>query len=139
MATTRGTSGRLTATVRTKTAPQAKATTTTDVTIKPDVRRKLMTELRAYADLSQNFKPIKHAMDTHKAKIRELRESTGSAIIEIDGFKIRDVTSTMIKFNPAKFVAAGGSLAMYEDACETKPKKPYEKITMPGEKEYGDD
>lgn len=115
-----------------KAAPQAKATTTTDITIKPDIRRKLLTELRAYGELAMQLKPIKHAMDKHKGRIRELRESTGSSSIDIEGFKIKDVHSVHKKFNPDKFVALGGDLAIYNEACEDVPRKPYEKITVPG-------
>ena len=116
-------------------APVAKATSTTDVTINASTRRKLLTEFKAYAALHAELAPIKHAMEKIKGRIQELRESTGSSSVEIDGFKTVEVASTYKKFNPDKFVALGGSLTMYNEAMEDRPKRPYEKVTCPGEKD----
>ena len=115
----------------------AKATTVESVSLRPAVKRQLLTELRAYAELHAQAAALKHAMEKHKTRIGEIRAATGSTAIEIEGFKIAEVRGVRSVFNKDKFVAMGGSLQMYTDACETKPNKPYERITVPGE--GGDD
>lgn len=117
-----------------KLATTATVTTTTTVTLRPLVRKRLLNELHAYAELKAQLDAIEVVMDEHKATIRTLRESTGAASLELDGFKMTDVRGTTKKLDKKKFVALGGSLAMLEDATTVKPKKPYELVTVPGEK-----
>lgn len=114
---------------------KATTTTTTEVKMRPELRRKLLANLRAYAELDQQAKPIKLAMDKHKAAIRELRESTGEKKLEIEGFKLTDVAGESTFFDKDEFVLRGGDLALYNDCLKKKPKKAYEKITLPGEKD----
>lgn len=112
------------------------ATTTTEVELAPSVRRKLLTELKAYAALHTELAAIKEAMAAHVAKVKAIREATGESTIKVDGFTVSEVRSTYRKFNPKKFIAAGGVLAHYNEANEVKPKKPFDKISIPGAKTY---
>lgn len=135
MATTR-TAPRVTA------APtiQVQATTTHTIKLQPTLKRKLLTELRAYAELDQQVKAIKHARDKHKDAVRTLRESTGEGSLTIEGFRITDVTGVSSTLDKKKLIAQGVTLAQIEAATVTKPKKAYEKITCPGaHADAGDD
>lgn len=112
------------------------ATTTTELKIKPTVRQKLLNELRAFAELKVQADALYAAMDKHKAKVRELREGTGYAKLELEGFKITDVQGRQSKLNTDQMLKDGlitaGDIANY---TVTTPKKAYEKITLPNEVE----
>ena len=116
---------------------KATATTTTvqTVALKPRLKTQLLNELQSYAVLKAEADAIKLAMDCHKATIREIRESTGEKALDIEGFKITDVTGTSSKLDKKKLLAEGVTLAQIERCTVTKPKKAYEKITLPGEVE----
>ncbi len=111
------------------------ATTTTVVKLKPTVKRMLLTELKAYQALAAQLATIKHAMDVRKGKIGTLRESTGEDSISLDGFKVTRVTGTHSTLDKKKLVELGCAMAWIEEATTTKPKKAYEKVTCPGDKE----
>ena len=113
----------------------ATVTTTKEITLKPAVRRKLLTELKAYSELKQQLDAIKHAMDKHKATIGGLRDMTGEKALELEGFKIRLVEPTRSTLDKKKLVELGCATAWIEEATTTKPTKPYEKVTCPGEKD----
>lgn len=51
-----------------------------------------------------------------------------------EGFKLKKVGGTTSKLDKKKFVSLGGSLAILERATKTSPRKPYLKVTAPGEK-----
>ncbi len=114
---------------------QATTTQTTVVQIAPKVRKKLLTELRAYAGLKAQRDAIDAAMNAHKAAIGTLRESTGEESLAIDGFKVVRVAAVRKVLNHKKLVELGCAMAWIEEATENKLNKPYEKVTCPGEKE----
>jgi hypothetical protein len=109
------------------------AKTTTTVKIMPSVRRRLMIELKGYQADKAAEKAAKARVDKRKGKIGAIREEIGEDSIEIEGFKVTQVRGTTTKINEAKLVELGCALAWIEEAKETKPKKPYEKVTLPGE------
>lgn len=113
----------------------AKATTTTvqAVSLRPRLRAELLNELRSYAVLKVEGDALQIAMDAHKARVREIRETTGEKGFEIEGFKITDVTGTSSRLDRKKLLKLGVTLAQIEEATVTKPKKSYEKITLPNE------
>lgn len=118
--------------------PTVTATTTHTVTIKPMLRRKLLSELKAYAELKANVKVLEHAMEGHKTTISAIREVTGEDAIELDGFKVTHVTPTRTTLSKEKLLQAGVTMAQIEAATETKAIKAFDKISIPGEveKEY---
>ena len=107
------------------------ATTRTEVKLKPSVKAKLLKSLRAYAALHDQKKTLEHAMEGLKGTIGELREETGEQSIALDGFKITQIAGTRNVFNKKKFISLGGDLDLYNEAHDTVPSKPYEKITLP--------
>ncbi len=117
------------------TVPGVVATTVHKVTLKPTVRRQLLTELKTYAELKSQAKALEQAMEMHKAKIGAIRAETGETAIEIEGFKITYVTGERKILNKELLLQQGVTMAQIEAATETKPNKPYDKVTCPGDKE----
>jgi hypothetical protein len=116
-----------------KVAPTVMTTTTQEVELKPALRRKLLTELEAYADLQMQEKLIRSAMDEHKAEITKLREMTGENSLSLEGFKTTWVTGTTSSLDKKKLIALGVTMAQIEEATVTKPRRGFEKITCPGQ------
>ena len=117
------------------------ATTTpkTEVKLQPSVRRRLLTELKTYAALKAQMDALKSAIDKRKGIIGGIREEAGVDSLSLEGFKITQVTGTTSKLNKQKLVELGCALAWIDEATEIRPKKSYEKISVPGEKEEGED
>lgn len=118
-----------------KLAQTVTATTTQEITLAPQVRRKLLNEFRLYAELKSQAKALELAMDKHKAAIAAIRNETGEMSLALDGFKTTLVAGERKKFDPKKFVLLGGDLDVYNGAVKKTPIAPFEKITTPGEKD----
>lgn len=108
------------------------ATTKTEVTLLPAVKRKLLTVLREYQELDLQEKALKLAKNKIKDKVRSIREATGERSINLDGFTMTDVQGTQKKFNKKKALQYL-TVAELDDCFDEKPKKAYEKITCPGD------
>jgi hypothetical protein len=116
-------------------AATATVTTTTEVRLEPKVRQKLLTKLRTYAGKKAQLDALKAEMESLNTEIEDIRCDIGEEKVELEGFSVKLVAGTHSKFNPNKFVAAGGDLAIYNQSVEIKPKKAFTKITCPGAKE----
>lgn len=104
----------------------------TELVIEPKLRQRLLVKFRTYADLKMQEKALTIRLDKLKAEIGSIRDEIGVETVEVEGFRdtlVAGVTSTL---NKRKFVELGGSLKMLENAMECKPKKAFEKITIPG-------
>ena len=112
-------------------------TQTTEVVLRPALKTKLMKRLKAYAELRQSLKDIEAQMDAAKADIGLLREEAGVKTLAVDGFHITQVTNLRTSLNKMKLIEMGVTTDMLEEATETKPGRPYEKITCPGDKRQG--
>lgn len=117
----------------------ATVTTTKEIVLKPTVRRKLLTELKAYAALKADMDALKHAMDKKKATIGAIREETGEDSIELEGFKVSLVAPVRSVLNKQRLISLGCAAAWLEEATETKPARAYTKVTVPGEKAREED
>lgn len=73
-------------------------------------------------------------MEAQKGEIGLLREEAGVNTLELEGFKVTQICGTRKTLNSQKLIAMGVSTEMLEEATETKPNRPYEKISVPGEK-----
>ena len=109
----------------------ATVSTTKEIKLTPVLTRKLLTELRTYAELKDHIKTLEYAADKHKATIGKLREETGEQSVSLEGFTVTLVAGTRKKFNPKKFVSLGGEIEIYNQAIDEVPTKPYEKVTCP--------
>lgn len=116
-------------------------TQTVETVIEPRLKFKLQTKLRAYAALVAEKKALKLRMEKAAEELVALRDETGELSISLEDYgSITHVGGqTYKKFNPKKFVLLGGNLAVYTEAVEDKPKKAFEKITVPGVEDGGDD
>lgn len=110
------------------------ATATNAVRIEPAIRRKLVEKLQKYQRLDKQFDALSAEMDKINAEVSDIREELGEMSIKVDGFTVTYVAGTYKKFNKEKFVRLGGNLALFNDANETKPKKAFNRITVPGKK-----
>jgi hypothetical protein len=77
-------------------------------------------------------------MDERKAKIGAWREEVGVTSLDLEGFKVTFVLNLRSFLDKQKLIEMGVTTEMLEEATITKPGKPYEKITCPGEKSYTD-
>ena len=124
----------LTATVQPKATTKAEATT--DITIKPSVKAKLLKYLANYASAHAEGKAAKAAKDDATFLIRLERERLGVNSLEIDGYKMTDVPGTQFDREATYKKLMSRFDLTIEDikSCEVyKPKKAFEKITCPGD------
>lgn len=123
------------ATLRTAMRQTVTGTTKTDVTMKADLQTKIITDMKEYAQLEAEIKVLEEAKDEVKARIRARREETGSASLEFDGgWKTTDVTGQTTSVDLDKMVEDKViTQAERERYTIVKPKKSYEKITIPAE------
>jgi len=122
-----------------KLAATITATTTQEVEITPKLRTQILNKLHAYAGLRSQIDDLKAKIVELGGEIGDLRDDTGAMSISLEGFKVTLVAPTYRKLNKKKFVALGGDLKILDQATEEKPKKSYNKITVPGEKEEDSD
>ena len=115
------------------------ATTTTEITLKPALKTRLLKELRTYAMLRSQMKDLELALDKHKEAISAIREESGEQKLEIDGFSICLVAPIRKKFNAKNFVSLNGDLAIYNAAMDDVTSRPYTKVTCPGSKDAPED
>lgn len=113
-------------------------TETTVVQLRPALKVKLLKKLKVYAALRTQLKAIEAQMETEKAAIGVLREEAGVSTLALEGFKVTQVSNLRTSLNKMKLIELGVTTEMLEEATETKPGKPYEKITCPGDKSYDD-
>lgn len=113
-------------------APVATVSTTKEIRLEPKLRKKLVTELRAYDALHTQLKTIQHAMGVKKNAIEALRAETDEQSVGIEGFTVTLVAPIRHVFDPKTFVSNGGDLAIYNQSHIDVPSKPYTKISCPG-------
>ena len=122
-------------------APALAVTTTqtTQVTIAPRIKRKLLAALHEYATLKQKRAALDVEMDTFKTEIGDIRESLGEEHLELDGFKVSHVQGFTKKLNHMKLIELGCAASWIEMATENRPKKGYELVTCPNDKDSYED
>ena len=121
-----------------KLAQVATATTVVEhqVKLSPALRRKLLSELRTYAELKSQADVIALAIKKGKDKVESVLGEIGESNLSVEGFKTTLVCAKgSSKLDPMKLVALGVSTDLIKKATvEGAPKAPYIKITVPGEK-----
>ena len=122
----------------------ALAATVTTVTkeelkLKPLLRVKLMKRLKVYNELKGQIAALELAKDKEKAAIELMREEVGVTSFSLEGYKVTQVTNLRSTLDKKKLVELGVTTAQIEEATVTKPGKPYLKITVPGEREHGEE
>ncbi len=111
-------------------------TTTQELVLKPQLKTKLLRKLKAYAELRLQIKALEETLDGYKADIGTMREEAGVQTLSLEGFKVTQIAGVRKTLNHMKLVAMGVSLEMIDEATESKPNRPYEKISCPGDKAH---
>jgi hypothetical protein len=112
----------------------ATVTTTRELKLRPQVRAKLLSKLQTYAQLKAEMKALEDALGELKGEIGEIRASTGEQSIELEGFKVSEVRGVHTSIDEKKLLT-WITTAQLEQAKVTKPRKAYEKISLPEEKD----
>ena len=108
------------------------ASTTTEIQLKPSVRKRLLTELHAYQQMQSTLRELKAKMEVSKAKIGNIREEAGEQSLALEGFTVTLVSPVRSKLNHKKLIALGCAATWIAEATEITPTKSYEKVTCPG-------
>lgn len=107
------------------------ATATTEVTIEPALRTKLVQRLAKLKKLQADADAAQAKADKEHANIEGYFEQAGVNSINIEGHAtITEVRGTSSKLDKKLFVQNGGSLKVLGDSTITTPKKPYVLITF---------
>jgi hypothetical protein len=108
-------------------------TQTTEVVLSPKLKAALQTKLTTYAKLAAEKKALKLRMDALTEELGALRDEAEEMSVSLEGYGTVTLVAGIYKvFNKKRYVSLGGELALYEQAMEEKPKKAYNKITVPG-------
>ncbi len=108
-------------------------TQTTTVELKPALKTKLLKRLKVYADLRAQLKSIEAEMDAEKTSIGLLREEAGVNSLALEGYTVTQVCGLRKILDHKKLIAMGVTIGMIEEATDTKPNRPYEKISCPSD------
>ena len=108
------------------------ATTTHQLVIAPQIKRKLLLALKTYTELSAQAKVLALAKKKQSGIVEGIQTELGESSIDIDGYKSTIVAPIRRVLDKKKFIALGGNLDIYEAAMIDTPSKAYPKITAPG-------
>ncbi len=111
-------------------------TATTELVIEPKLRQRLKLDLVAYAELKALQNEIAEKLAERHVAIEAIREKIGEKSLTLDGFKITRIEGTYEKLDKKKLVELGCAVAWIQEATTLQPKKSYNKITCPGEKNH---
>ena len=114
--------------------------TTTEVILAPRVKAQLRVALTQYAQLSTQIAALKAEQDAIKADVEAkfVDADAADALMdgaEIDGFKVKMVCGESSYLDKAALVRMGCAPEWLTAATKKKPKKPYVRISAPGESE----
>ena len=116
------------------------ATTTHQIVIAPQIKRKLLLALKTYTELAAQAKVLELAKKKQGSIVEGIQTELGESSIDIDGYKSTIVAPIRKVLDRKRFVALGGNLDILDKAMIDTPSKAYPKITAPGEvKEDHDD
>lgn len=115
-------------------------TAKSEVKLAPRLKTKIQNRLKLAKVAKAALDKAKADFEREKMILGGLREQAGEQSLTLDGYgTITEVRGFSKKLNKKKFVAAGGSLTMLEEATESTPKKAYELVTFPGDDDDSDD
>ena len=108
------------------------ATTTHQLVIAPQLKRKLLLALKTYTELTAQAKVLALAKKKQGSIVEEIQTELGESSIDIDGYKSTIVAPIRKVLDRKRFVALGGNLDILDQAMIDTPSKAYPKITAPG-------
>lgn len=118
--------------------PKLALQATTTVKVTPQVKRKLLKELQAYQVLAEEIAPLKLALKKRLAAIGKLREEAGADKLELEGFKVAKVGGSYLWWDVDKLLTFI-DVDQLDQVRIKKDKRPYERVTLPGEKDDSDE
>lgn len=107
---------------------------TKTVQLAPQVRRKLLTELKGYTALKAQIAALEAQLADRKAGVEALVLESGETSLTIEEFKATLVTPITKRLNPQRLVALGVSTETIQKATEEKLGRTYVKISVSGAK-----
>lgn len=119
--------------------PTVETVITQEVQLKPEIKARLLRELRAFAALKTQIAVLEMQLDAHKAAVRAAQEQAGVDSLKVEGFTVSNVAnirSDALRFR-MRLMEMGVTADMLDEAkaSSLRPGKPYERITLPSEKE----
>ena len=115
------------------------ATTTHQLVIAPQLKRKLLLALKTYTELAAQAKVLALAKKKQGSIVEGIQTELGESSIDIDGYKSTIVAPIRKVLDRKRFVALGGDLDILDKAMIDTPSKAYAKITPPGKDHDADD
>jgi hypothetical protein len=124
-----------------KPTTQVMTVATTEVALKPLLKRQLLNELRKFQTNHAEIKAKQAEQDAIEAKIESLFTSAGEmntlqAGVKVDGFSVKHHTGeTTSKLDKVALCRSTGiTMAQIDAATKVSPKKTYTKINVPGQR-----
>lgn len=109
-------------------------TVDTDVELTPRQQQELRVAFQRYQRLKGELENTQSKLDTAKADLAVIRTRIGEVTISVDGFRSTLVWPVRSKLDKKKLLRLGVTQAQIEQATTTKPGRPYELVTCPGDK-----
>lgn len=104
---------------------------TQELKLEPALKAKLKQRLTKLKELQRIADEAQAKADKEQALVEGYFEQAEAKSVTLEGLATMTlVEGTSSKLNKKKFVELGGSLAMLENATETKPKKSYVLVTF---------
>lgn len=119
-------------------------TVKSEVTLKPQVQKKLLTTLKDYTELNSVVKEYTNVMADHRKTILDITAKEVGESFELEGFRVAYVDKAETnKLDTVKLmkllVGEGYSTKVVQDwfnKCNKRTQtKPYVKVTLPGDKD----
>jgi hypothetical protein len=95
----------------------------TEVEVSAAIHETLHVAVQMYLDAKTRYDAENETMELAKAAVKEALDEAGLKKLRVDGVPVSISAGTYQVLNKEKFVLAGGSLAMLDDATETKNKR----------------
>jgi hypothetical protein len=105
-------------------------TVTEEVKLTPKQRAELRAGLKEYERIQEQIHLLEKQKKETVSEIRKIRESLGVDSILFEGFRSTNVAGVQKSYDKKKALKDGVNL---DDYLVYKPKKAYEKISIPGE------
>ena len=109
----------------------ATATTTHQLVIAPQLKRKLLLALRTYVELGVQKKALDLARSKQSKIVEDIQVELGESSLDIEGFKSTIVAPVRHTLDKKRYVALGGDLDLLERSMVDTPGKSYVRITPP--------
>lgn len=115
---------------------------TTEVKLSPRLQQQLLTRLQEFGRLGAEIRERQARQDAIKAEVDQLFTDSGegNALFngaDVAGYRVKMVCGVSSKLNKRRLIELGCEPAWLEEATESKPNKPYVRITPPGENTDG--